>query len=195
MLKNLSSYANCISKHSGNSKRPRLIEFIILCSQTLIVQTWDPLILYLSDDELSNVINNQLILKPRLVDELIGLEFSNNQYNEKINFLNHLMNSPAKVKSFGLIISSMDIVQFIAHLTKLKTKKYHDSGIDGVYLKFISNNKNEFQPELLNFILQHFKNDSHVIKKLYESCTLLPESANIVAIDNLCEDIIYNHIK
>jgi len=34
-----------------------------------------------------------------------------------------------------------------------------------------------------------------VIKKLYESCTLLPESANIVAIDNLCEDIIYNHIK
>jgi hypothetical protein len=137
-----SNYACCISAHY-NINHSNIRKFILLNSFNLKINYWESIVVYMSDDELYQIIYNQKVLEPNIISRLVILDIiQKNGNRQPINFLNLLM---SKIKSFGYLIMSMNLDEFSKYIS-IMTKSYSfTSYIDNILIKFIDNNKDNLK--------------------------------------------------
>lgn len=169
MITKSNIYNCCLYQYSKNVNVIK--EFIIKCSQFLIIPSWDHIIQVLSDEQLCKIINNQKEIIPELIDNFITIDILNQLQPTKINFINGLIQKQLKIKSFEYIIMSMKIGQFSKYIGKM-SKGINSNAVDNVIIKFIENNKEQLKlkshKEIGIKIINNFINKPQIIKYVYE---------------------------
>jgi hypothetical protein len=137
------NYSNCLSIHYNN-KYGDIKNFIITNSKTLKINNWNSIITFMSDTEIFQLITNQQVLEPDLIQKLIQLDIlQQNGYGGRTNFLNILITGQVKLKTFEYFLMSMSLIQFSKYLDKM-VKNFPQS-VDGIINRFIVQNKNNLK--------------------------------------------------
>jgi len=137
------NYSNCLSIHYNN-KCGDIKNFIITNSKTLKINNWNSIITFMSDTEIFQLITNQQVLEPDLIQKLIQLDIlQQNGYGGRTNFLNFLITCQVKLKTFEYFLMSMSLIQFSKYLDKM-VKNFPQS-IDGIINRFIAHNQKDLE--------------------------------------------------
>lgn len=157
-------YMSCLSYN--NKKVAEIKRFILFNSEKFHINYWDPIISFMSDDELYQMILNQEKLKPNILDELKKTNINSlNSYRiSKISFINSLIIGQVKIKSFSYILMSLSLNEFINFVENIQ--KNFSSLIEEVIIKYINKN----QEELTNI----FKNNKTLSLKIFNIFELKP---------------------
>lgn len=170
MLGNM-RYSCCLSDYYNNH-HAEIKKFIVTNSIKLIIENWELIILYISDDDIHKIILNQQALNPNIISQLIKLEITStyNTYgSQKINLLNMMILNTSKIKSFSHIIMLMSLSEFAKYIDIMP--KNYSSLVDNIIIKFIEKNKNNFSLEvnipIALKIINRFILKSSILKIIY----------------------------
>lgn len=162
------NYNCCISSYANNKSKD-IKNFIIKCSEKLVIPTWESIITYLTDDELLVVIKNQHKLDNKFINNTLNMDNILNGYGNRGNFINVLLGHPIKIKCFEYIIMLFNIDQFVKYLNK--SIKISAQTYDNVIIKYIESNKEKFKliqnKECAIKIINYFSAKSQIIKNIY----------------------------
>lgn len=169
LIRGANNHTNCISRQT-HDKREKVVEFITLCSRTLNVHnnSWEFFASCLTDHELFIIIQNQLKIRPVLIEEFIASEYTGILHHGRKNFINFMMESVSRIRTFAILIESMNVQQFTKFLKKMKY--FCSTAIDNVLVKFIEKNKNNINAnvETLNIMFECFKSNLTIMKEIYK---------------------------
>jgi len=136
-LTSFSYYSACLT--SGyNLKHQEIKNFILTNSKKFKISKLDTLITVMSDTEILELMENQILLDPELIDKLINLELVHN-YCPKTNVINLLISNVPKTNTFEYIIMQMSLLQFSKYIEKIN--KNFPSQIENIINKYIFKNK------------------------------------------------------
>ena len=168
MMMKYNNLNSCLSQHS-NTRSYTIKDFIIKCSEFLIINHWNAIISYFTDEQTNQIINNQKKLIPDFIEIIINLENIISNYGSKVNLINALTTHPIKIKSYENIIMSMEIGQFSKYIHKI-IKNYNTS-TDNVIINYINLNKQTLKlpanKEIGIKIMYSFINRPGIVKHLY----------------------------
>lgn len=164
-----SRYSSCLSTHY-NSKHHEIKKFITLNSLKLKITNWDMILIYMSDDEIYQLILNQRELDPKIISQLFNIDIiQQNGYGAKLNLLNALITNMTKIKSFTILLMSMSLKEFSVYIEKM-TKNFASS-VDNVIIKFIEKNKDNLSDNNAHIgikIINAFISKPLILKNIYQ---------------------------
>ena len=133
-----SNYCSCLS-HIYNGKHYLLKKFILEMSKKLKIENFNLILPYVSDKEIYDIIVNQQLLDSTLIDKLMITEVT--QYDIKTNFINLLLSTPSKIKTFEYVLMSMNLSQFSLFIDIVN--KNFQSSVELLINYYINEKKNE----------------------------------------------------
>jgi hypothetical protein len=130
--------SSCLSYYN-NKNCSLIIKFIHTHSVYLKIPNWEPIISFMYDDDIIDIIKNQEKIDPNIIETLKTMEINQGYYGSKVNLLNLLITGTAKIRTFEHIIMKMNLSEFARYVEKIP--KNYNSSIDRIINNFIKKNK------------------------------------------------------